>query len=199
MSLIVVISTVILTIISTVIAYKVPKVYDNYWQSMSPNWNKFTKINDYLKITLGDTIKFNLSSSRFKYGVTIYDNDKNWNGVDYGWLTQAEFKINTSGYLRLTLAYADNKDITGQELESRLEKIGIVTNKNAVPFDTKNKKETSGLRIGAAAVTSRGLGYEEMITIAKIIYLCINDYEDNIDSMKYWVKEICKKYPLYQD
>ena len=51
-SLIVVISTVILTIISTVIAYKVPKVYDNYWQAMSPNWNKFTKINEEIKSPL---------------------------------------------------------------------------------------------------------------------------------------------------
>lgn len=75
------------------------------------------RLTDYLKITSGDTIEFNLSSSRFKYGVTIYDKDKNWNGVDYGWLTQAEFKTNTSGYLRLTLAYADNKDITGQWLD----------------------------------------------------------------------------------
>lgn len=115
-------------------------------------------------------------------------------------LTELGVNILTNGTdNHLLLIDLRNKDITGQELESRLEKIGIVTNKNAVPFDTKNKKETSGLRIGAAAVTSRGLGYEEMITIAKIIYLCINDYEDNIDSMKYWVKEICKKYPLYQD
>ena len=115
-------------------------------------------------------------------------------------LTELGVNILTNGTdNHLLLIDLRNKDITGQELESRLEKIGIVTNKNAVPFDTKNKKETSGLRIGAAAVTSRGLGYEEMIAIAKIIYLCINDYEDNIDSMKYWVKEICKKYPLYQD
>lgn len=115
-------------------------------------------------------------------------------------LTELGVNILTNGTdNHLLLIDLRNKGITGQELESRLEKIGIVTNKNAVPFDTKNKKETSGLRIGAAAVTSRGLGYEEMITIAKIIYLCINDYEDNIDSMKYWVKEICKKYPLYQD
>ena len=115
-------------------------------------------------------------------------------------LTELGVNILTNGTdNHLLLIDLRNKDITGQELESRLEKIGIVTNKNAVPFDTKNKKETSGLRIGAAAVTSRGLGYEEMITIAKIIYLCINDYEDNVDSMKCWVKEICKKYTLYQD
>ena len=90
-------------------------------------------------------------------------------------------------------------NITGQELQDRLENVGITANKNAIPFDTANKMTTSGLRLGAAAVTSRGLGLEEMTTIGKIIYLCIKDYEDNIDSMRGWVTDICKKCPLYQD
>lgn len=92
-------------------------------------------------------------------------------------------------------------DITGQELEQRLESIGIITNKNAVPFDTKNKKETSGLRIGCAAITSRGLGYEEIVAIAEIIADCINEsvYNNYQDKMRKTIKEICKKFPLYQD
>ena len=90
-------------------------------------------------------------------------------------------------------------NITGQELQDRLENVGITANKNAIPFDTANKMTTSGLRLGAAAVTSRGLGFEEMTTIGKIIYLCIKDYEDNIDSMRGWVTNICKKFPLYKD
>ena len=90
-------------------------------------------------------------------------------------------------------------NITGQELQDRLENVGITANKNAIPFDAANKMTTSGLRLGAAAVTSRGLGLEEMTTIGKIIYLCIKDYEDNIDSMRGWVTDICKKFPLYQD
>lgn len=90
-------------------------------------------------------------------------------------------------------------NITGQELQDRLENVGITANKNAIPFDTANKMTTSGLRLGAAAVTSRGLGFEEMTSIGKIIYLCIKDYEDNIDSMRGWVTNICKKFPLYQD
>lgn len=92
-------------------------------------------------------------------------------------------------------------DITGQELERRLESIGIITNKNAVPFDTKNKKETSGLRIGCAAITSRGLGYEEIVAIAEIIADCINEsvYNNYQNKMRKTIKEICKKFPLYQD
>ena len=115
-------------------------------------------------------------------------------------LTELGVNILTNGTdNHLLLIDLRDKNITGQELEHRLETVGIVANKNAVPFDVKNKKETSGLRVGAAAITSRGLGFEEIVTIAKIIYLCINDYEDNVDSMKCWVKEICKKYPLYKE
>lgn len=95
-----------------------------------------------------------------------------------------------------------NKDITGQELEHRLEEVGIITNKNAVPFDTKNKKETSGLRIGAAAVTSRGLGIDEMRRIGDIIADCMKS-QDEFDAVKselrYFVQQICKRFPLYQD
>ena len=94
-----------------------------------------------------------------------------------------------------------DEQITGQELEHRLEKIGIITNKNAVPFDTKNKKETSGLRIGAAAVTSRGLECNEMMTIAQLIAHCIDEetYENNKEYMRKTVEDICKKFPLYQE
>ena len=72
---------------------------------------------NYLKVAPGDTIKFNLDASRIKYGVHIYDEDKDWNGIDYGWLTQSEFEVNSFGYLRLVLAYNDGKDITGQWLD----------------------------------------------------------------------------------
>ena len=115
-------------------------------------------------------------------------------------LTRLGVKLLTQGTdNHLLLIDLRNEDITGQELENRLEEIGIVTNKNAVPFDTKNKKETSGLRIGTAAVTSRGLGQNEMITIAQLIAHCIDNqsYNDNKEYMKSEVKKICKKYPLY--
>lgn len=117
-------------------------------------------------------------------------------------LTRLGVKLLTQGTdNHLLLIDLRNEDITGQELENRLEEIGIVTNKNAVPFDTKNKKETSGLRIGAAAVTSRGLGQEEMLTIAQLIAHCIdtNTYNDNKEYMKKVVQSICNKFPLYKE
>lgn len=117
-------------------------------------------------------------------------------------LTHLGVKLLTQGTdNHLLLIDLRNEDITGQELENRLEEIGIITNKNAVPFDTKNKKETSGLRLGAAAITSRGLGKEEMLTIAQLIAHCIDTemYNDNKEYMQKVVQSICKKFPLYKE
>lgn len=92
--------------------------------------------------------------------------------------------------------------ITGKDLESRLEEVGIISNKNAVPFDTEKKTITSGLRLGAAAVTSRGLNQNDMIKIANIIADCMDsfeEFEEKKNHLKYQVEEICNKYPLYKD
>lgn len=93
--------------------------------------------------------------------------------------------------------------ITGKDLESRLEEVGIISNKNAIPFDTEKKTVTSGLRLGAAAVTSRGLNINDMKEIARIIFKCIKASDEEFNLIKneliIQVQEICKKYPLYQD
>ena len=92
-----------------------------------------------------------------------------------------------------------NKGITGLELEQRLANVHIITNKNAVPFDTEKKTVTSGIRLGTPAVTSRGLKEEDMKVIAELILDCLvtEYYNSNIDDIKAKVQEICDKYPLY--
>ena len=98
----------------------------------------------------------------------------------------------------LVLLDLRNKGITGQELENRLANCHIITNKNAVPFDTEKKTITSGIRLGTPAVTSRGLKEDDMRTIANLISLCASPYyESNIGSIKAHVQELCEKYPLY--
>ena len=93
---------------------------------------------------------------------------------------------------------------TGKELEERLESIGIISNKNAIPFDAQNKKVTSGLRLGTAAATSRGLKENEMLILAAIIASCIyvkekneEDFETRKKSLKETVSKIAQAYPLY--
>ena len=91
-----------------------------------------------------------------------------------------------------------NKGITGQEVENRLSNCHIITNKNAVPFDTEKKTITSGIRLGTPAVTSRGMVEDDMRTIASLIDLCASPYyESNIGAIKAHVKALCDKYPLY--
>lgn len=92
-----------------------------------------------------------------------------------------------------------NKGITGKELETKLDDVGITVNKNAVPFDTEKPMVTSGIRIGTPAVTTRGFKEEEMIKIAQLINMTVESYEDKKEIIKNEVAKICEKYPLYQD
>lgn len=90
-----------------------------------------------------------------------------------------------------------NKNITGKELETRLDDIGITVNKNSVPFDTEKPTITSGIRIGTPAVTTRGFKEPEMIKIAKLINMTVENYEGNKKEIKKEIKTICDKFPLY--
>ncbi len=89
-------------------------------------------------------------------------------------------------------------DITGKELEHRLDDVYITVNKNSIPNDPQSPFVTSGIRIGTPAVTSRGLGVDEMEKIAEYIYLTAKDYENNVDNIRNGVNEICNKFPLYE-
>ena len=87
--------------------------------------------------------------------------------------------------------------VTGKELEKRLDEVRITVNKNTIPNEPLSPFVTSGIRIGTAAVTTRGLGCNEMKQIAKFIALAINSFDDNKDFIKKSVEEICQKYPIY--
>ncbi|MCM1054059.1 MAG: serine hydroxymethyltransferase [Bacteroides sp.] len=87
--------------------------------------------------------------------------------------------------------------ITGKELEKRLDDVYITVNKNAIPNDPEKPFVTSGVRIGTAAVTTRGLKEEDMLRIGESIYLTASDFEANQDKAREIVNGICAKYPLY--
>lgn len=89
-----------------------------------------------------------------------------------------------------------NKHITGKELETKLDDVGITVNKNAVPFDTEKPTITSGIRIGTPAVTTRGFKEEDMKEIADLIDMVVRD--ENLEEVKSRVTALCKKYPLYK-
>ena len=87
--------------------------------------------------------------------------------------------------------------ITGKDFEARLDSVHITANKNAIPNDPEKPFVTSGIRVGTPAVTSRGLGVEDMKTIARLLALTAKDYENSAAEVRAAVAEICKKYPLY--
>ena len=89
--------------------------------------------------------------------------------------------------------------ITGKELEHRLDEVHITVNKNAIPNDPEKPFVTSGIRIGTAAVTSRGFEAQDMIDIAEYIKLAATDFENSKDYIIKNVARICDKYPLYND
>lgn len=97
----------------------------------------------------------------------------------------------------LLLVDLHDTDVTGKELEKRLDEVHITVNKNTIPNEKLSPLVTSGIRVGTAAVTTRGLGLTEMSQIAKFIALAASDFENNRDFIKNSVAEICKKHPIY--
>ena len=97
----------------------------------------------------------------------------------------------------LMLADLRPMNITGMELQHRCDENHITLNKNAIPGDPQKPSVTSGVRIGTAAVTTRGLGTEEMKQIAHCIALTAKDFEGTQAEVKATVAEICKKFPMY--
>lgn len=89
-----------------------------------------------------------------------------------------------------------NKHITGKELETKLDDVGITVNKNAVPFDTEKPSITSGIRIGTPAVTTRGFKEDDMKEIAQLINMVVEN--KNTEEIKQRVKKLCEKHPLYE-
>ena len=97
----------------------------------------------------------------------------------------------------LILVDLRNMNITGKEFEHRLDEVFITANKNTIPNDPQSPFITSGIRLGTAAVTTRGFGAEEMKTIAKLLKLAATDFENSADYIRNTVSALCEKYPLY--
>ncbi|MRH43971.1 aminotransferase class I/II-fold pyridoxal phosphate-dependent enzyme [Aquibacillus halophilus] len=90
--------------------------------------------------------------------------------------------------------------LNGKDAEKALDDIGITTNKNTIPFDPESPFVTSGIRVGTAAVTTRGFGLEEMDEIAAIIAFTLNNHtdEEKLKEAQSRVKALTDKFPLYQ-
>ncbi|NBI17369.1 serine hydroxymethyltransferase [Neglecta sp. X4] len=99
----------------------------------------------------------------------------------------------------LMLIDLSDSELTGKELERRLDEVYITANKNTVPGEKRSPFVTSGVRLGTPAVTTRGLGEADMDEIAACIALSMEDsFEGNKEKLRGMVNAICEKYPLYK-
>ena len=98
----------------------------------------------------------------------------------------------------LMLIDLTDSELTGKELERRLDEVYITANKNTVPGEKRSPFTTSGVRLGTPAVTTRGLKEADMDEIAACIALCMEDgFEGNVEAIRARVEAICQRYPLY--
>ena len=117
-------------------------------------------------------------------------------------LLSKDYKLISGGTdTHVILIDLTNKNVTGKSAEKALEKAGITVNKNMVPFDERSPFITSGIRIGSPAITTRGMGVDEMIKIVDFIDEVIKDIENDnvINNVKSKVKSLCKSFPIYRE
>ena len=92
-------------------------------------------------------------------------------------------------------------NMTGKEAESILDLIGVTCNKNMIPYDTTTPFITSGIRLGTAAMTTRGFDEKDFLEVGKIIITCLNNTENKevLDDLKLRVKKLCDSHPIYKE
>jgi glycine hydroxymethyltransferase len=105
----------------------------------------------------------------------------------------------TDNHLLLVDVFLEGKGITGKEAEKALEAATITVNKNTIPFDTNKPFVTSGIRLGTPALTTRGMGQEEMRSVARMIAEVLHDpHSDDVrKKVQQQVSELTRRFPLY--
>ena len=98
----------------------------------------------------------------------------------------------------LMLMDVSDKGLTGKEVEKWLDEAHITANKNTIPNDPQKPFVTSGIRLGTAAVTTRGFNTEDMDRVAEAIAMIVDDHEANMEAATAIVKSLTDKYPLYE-
>lgn len=113
------------------------------------------------------------------------------------------FKIITNGTDNHLILVDVKKSVnlTGKEAEEILDDIGITCNKNMIPYDPTTPFITSGIRLGTAAMTTRGFNEKDFKEVGKIISTCLTNYDNKkiLDDLKLRVKKLCDSHPIYEE
>lgn len=117
-------------------------------------------------------------------------------------LIENNFRIVSGGTdNHLMLVDLTSKNLTGKDAEEALDKVGITVNKNTIPFETKSPRVTSGIRLGTASVTTRGMKENEMKKIGTLISKTLDDLNNEkiCNEIREQIKSICHSFPLYPE
>jgi glycine hydroxymethyltransferase len=115
-------------------------------------------------------------------------------------LTEAGYKLVSDGTdNHMMLLDLSDKDYTGKDAQIALDKAGITANKNTIPFETKSPFQTSGIRLGTPALTTRGMIEEDMIVVAEAIVAALDNMNDDttLGNIASEVEEFAREFPLF--
>lgn len=99
----------------------------------------------------------------------------------------------------LLLVKVKAKGFTGKQAEELLDRVGITVNKNAIPFDTESPFVTSGIRMGTAALTTRGMGEQEMCLIGSLIAQTLEQGREDFSEIRHAIDRLTEEFPLYPE
>ena len=190
------------------------KDFENKWGAVAPKTGRTKMISELIDSTVmpgiqggplmhiiaAKAIAFGeaLQPEFKKYAQDIVDNAQTMSEA----LLEKDYQLVSGGTdTHVILIDLSNKGVTGKAAEKTLERAGITVNKNMVPFDKRSPFITSGIRLGTPAITTRGMGKEEMMKIVEFIDQILNDIENDtiVENVKLDVKSLCKFFPLYRE
>ena len=190
------------------------KDFENNWNVVAPKSGRIKMVSEILDTAVmpgvqGGPLMHIIAAKAIAYGealdpkfkeyaASIVNNAKTMANE----FIKKDYKIISGGTdTHVVLIDLTSKGISGKAAEKSLEKAGITVNKNMVPFDTRSPFITSGIRVGTPALTTRGMGPNEMVQIVNLIDKIVTNIDDEDISKKVnaKVKELCESFPLYNE
>ena len=187
--------------------------YENKWGKVAPKSGRVKMVSELLDTSVmpgvqGGPLMHVIAAKAIAFGEALKPNFITYaQSIIYNAKIMAEelmnmdYKLITGGTdTHVILIDLSNKNISGKKAEAILGKAGITVNKNMVPFDTKSPFITSGIRIGTPAITTRGMGKEEVKQISYWIDKAIKNYDDDstLSNIKKDVNHLCSNFPIYK-
>ena len=188
--------------------------FENKWGKVAPKSGRVKMVSELLDASVmpgvqGGPLMHIIAAKAIAFREALNPNFKNYansiisNAKELAnELMNMDYNLITGGTdTHVILIDLSNKNITGKTAERVLGKAGITANKNMVPYDKKSPFITSGVRLGTPAITTRGMGKNEMQMIASWIDLAVSNHENDaiLLDIKSKVKELCSNFPIYEN